>query len=258
MAVAQSRSRRRRDPRDRRRHVAARTSSTARSATRLPFERTGGLPVRLRVVATLSHSLFQSDVIIADAAVRAAVPGERGLARVAGGRRSRRARRRRPGCSRTDCPISASRSAKPPIGCAPISAWRTPICRRSRRSARSGWCSARSGWARCCCATFSSASAKSRCCRRWAIARGDVRWLDRQRDGAADVDWARARRRVRAASRCSRRSRSRAAAFPLVAHRQRAGRGRASRASLSSLVAAAVALRLPLLASLKSGVERGA
>ena len=31
------------------------------------IERTGGAPLRLRVVATLSHSLFQSEVIVADA-----------------------------------------------------------------------------------------------------------------------------------------------------------------------------------------------
>ena len=62
--------------------------------------------------------------------------------------------------------------------------WRTRICRRFRRSAAWGCCSARSGSPRCCCATCSSGGASWRCSARSAIGARTSR-DDRGRERAA-------------------------------------------------------------------------
>ena len=83
-------------------------------------------------------------------------------------RRDRRARssRRRP--------ISAPTRCRPPSGWRSSTRSRTPISRRSRRSAASGCWSALSGSPRCCCATCSNGGASWRCSAPSAIGRGHI------------------------------------------------------------------------------------
>ncbi len=145
----------------------------------------GGAAIKLRVVGALSHSVFQSELIVGEPSFVRLLPGNEGyrlfLVRPKTPRTPRtprtrpalqtRAPNRWRARSKTGSPISASKRSPPSIGCVHISRSKTPISRRSRRSARSASCSARSASAPCCCETFSNGGARS-----WPATRMQTRY----------------------------------------------------------------------------------
>ena len=128
----------------------------------------GGRPVRLRLVAALRDSIFQSELLMSEANFLRLFPEQQGYRLLLVRRRaervadvSRHDRRRR---SATSAPTPRS----PRNGWRSSTASRTPTSPRSRRSAGSVCCSARSAWPRCCCATCSNAGGSWRCSARSA------------------------------------------------------------------------------------------
>ena len=186
----------------------------------------GGAPVRLRLVAALSRQHPAGRAGDCRRRIPAAFPGAaRAFASCSWTRRRRRAASLvgpLEDRASTDCGVGAS---LPPSAWPPSTASRTPTSRRSRRSAGSACCSARSGWRRSCCATCSSGAANWRCCGAVGYRRARAARSSSRRERAAAGRRPRLRDRLRAAWRSCPRCSARGGAVPIGRRSAAAGRG---------------------------------
>ena len=108
-------------------------------------------PVRLRIVAALTDSIFQRELIIAERHFRRVFPVKKGSDSSCSMSSRSELRRSRPRW-RAACRISASTSPRPPSASRRFIGWRTPTWPRFRHWGASACCSARWACRSCCCA----------------------------------------------------------------------------------------------------------